>query len=933
MPPFIARGDELPRIAAAWDRLATGGGPVAAVLTGEAGLGKTSMLREAVRMIDPPRLLVGTARAEGAAPHDWFAAATAAVDRPEGVDERLWRVLRQEPLASPIPLPDGALLRGAVQALRRIIGPGPALLAVDDLHWLDLESLALWSELAAAWDLPVMLLACSRDPGEARHPRAAARTLARLSSIGARLPLRPFTSAETLTLVSAATGGPISRAAARTIHRRTGGNPFWVTELAVSGAKADTPLPGHLGALVRARLAGEDQDVWQVARDLALLGERIATGTATDLLGAPFRRHLPRLVAAGVLCHDHATVRFPHALIREAFAATALPHEAEALHLAALESARARGDDASIAMHALAIGAIDEAVGAAGRTARRQLANWLTESAQETAESALRSAPDHPDLLDTAGQAALVNGDFDSAQAHLERLTTIASDNAVRCAARLRLAEIAWHQGRIAHQWDCLDRADALAAPGSAEHARCLVARAMALVRNEDFGPIPGLCDEADPLLAHHGLTAERRSAAISRAMAVHRLGDPDSAADALRQVWREAEADGDLRWLCRAVNNLLVIEMPRLPGPQAWQCFEAGVRAVGDLGMAAWGGKIYRVAADFAIESGDLDRAWNLLSTRAADEPDPHERAVLAAKSGLLAVERDDRAAAVHYRREAFALIPGMDQAWVITYAHWLATAVAARFGDRSDVQTAMRAYRDAVPPDLHRRRTPRVLEVALLAVESGIDADAVQRFLARSLGTVPGPGSSPPAALMWMSIRAANGDWNGVVALLDGALNSGALNSGALNHDALDDGARKVGAHDDRRALDDTTNFPLPPTRRSTAHSLASQAYRQLGDIRAAIDHAERAAALLRHWPGWRSEQAQAHLTAIRPHVENPCQRLTARETEVLESAASGRTNRQIATALNISQRTVEVHMSRILAKTGTASRTEAVARYLRR
>ena len=51
-----------------------------------------------------------------------------------------------------------------------------------------------------------------------------------------------------------------------------------------------------------------------------------------------------------------------------------------------------------------------------------------------------------------------------------------------------------------------------------------------------------------------------------------------------------------------------------------------------------------------------------------------------------------------------------------------------------------------------------------------------------------------------------------------------------------------------------------------------------------------------------------------------------LTPRELEVLALVASGRTNRQIAQALFISESTAGVHVSNILGKLGVAGRTEA-------
>ncbi len=59
----------------------------------------------------------------------------------------------------------------------------------------------------------------------------------------------------------------------------------------------------------------------------------------------------------------------------------------------------------------------------------------------------------------------------------------------------------------------------------------------------------------------------------------------------------------------------------------------------------------------------------------------------------------------------------------------------------------------------------------------------------------------------------------------------------------------------------------------------------------------------------------------------------RLTTRELEVLRLAASGRSNKQIGSELELSPRTVQVHLSGVLAKFGVASRTEAVIEGLKR
>jgi DNA-binding NarL/FixJ family response regulator len=57
-----------------------------------------------------------------------------------------------------------------------------------------------------------------------------------------------------------------------------------------------------------------------------------------------------------------------------------------------------------------------------------------------------------------------------------------------------------------------------------------------------------------------------------------------------------------------------------------------------------------------------------------------------------------------------------------------------------------------------------------------------------------------------------------------------------------------------------------------------------------------------------------------------------LTAREREVLGLLAEGMSNKQIARSLGISVRTVTVHVSNLLRKTGASSRTEAALKAIR-
>jgi DNA-binding CsgD family transcriptional regulator len=103
---------------------------------------------------------------------------------------------------------------------------------------------------------------------------------------------------------------------------------------------------------------------------------------------------------------------------------------------------------------------------------------------------------------------------------------------------------------------------------------------------------------------------------------------------------------------------------------------------------------------------------------------------------------------------------------------------------------------------------------------------------------------------------------------------------------------------------------------------------AYRAAGDLAAAAEAATKARDVAR---AVGAEPILAQLAGLAVPVRargEPSTALTPRESEVLVLIADGNTNRQIARSLYISEKTVSVHVSNVLAKLGAAGRTEAVA-----
>ncbi|WP_329106338.1 LuxR C-terminal-related transcriptional regulator [Micromonospora sp. NBC_01699] len=237
---MVGRVGELTELARAWSSLAGSVTPArrTVVITGAAGVGKSLLVAAALDGFADPRpsvVLFGTARVHSPAPYDWLAAVLSGRDTaglPLPADALAW--LAQHPNAPRERYAPGTLLRLAVATVRALVGAGPAVIVVEDLHALDPASLNLIGELAAAPELPALLVVASRPPETALAPELAARTLARLT--GAPGAVRQHLGALTADQVAAVLAqvypdGTVERHLVEAVRERTGGNPYRLTEL------------------------------------------------------------------------------------------------------------------------------------------------------------------------------------------------------------------------------------------------------------------------------------------------------------------------------------------------------------------------------------------------------------------------------------------------------------------------------------------------------------------------------------------------------------------------------------------------------------------------------------------------------------------------------------------------------------------------------
>ena len=273
--------------------------------------------------------------------------------------------------------------------LRQVSAPGALhVLVVEDVHWADEASIDLLRFLGRRlWDAPVLLIATYRNDGLAAGDplRIALGDLATQRSTR-RVDLAPL-SADAVRILAGGTGLDPAE-----LYRLTGGNPFYVTEVVRAGLGA-VPSSARDAVLARAaRLGGGAREVLDVA---ALIGARVELDLLTSVTASP-PQVLDELLASGLLAEDGGWLRFRHEIARLAVQQAVALHRRADIHariLAALGSLGC-GDDARLAFHAEAAGDGPAVLHHAPRAARRAAELGSHREAAAQYERALRCAAD-----------------------------------------------------------------------------------------------------------------------------------------------------------------------------------------------------------------------------------------------------------------------------------------------------------------------------------------------------------------------------------------------------------------------------------------------------------------------------------------------------------------------------------------------------------
>jgi DNA-binding CsgD family transcriptional regulator len=354
-----------------------------------------------------------------------------------------------------------AALHGLYWLTVNLGSEGPLLLAVDDLHWADRPSLRFLVYLARRLEGLPVLVAGSLRPAE---PDADAALLGELANDPLSAIVRPAALSEAAVagVVRARFGDEAEDAFAAACHAATGGNPLLLSELlkalateGVAATAANVGVVADIGprAASRAvllRLARLPAETVEVARAIAVLGEQpdlTTVGALTGLDEAQAAAGTAALARAEIIRFE-PPLGFVHPLVRAAVYHDIPPGDRELRHERAASILLDAGAPAEqVAAHLLVVPARGDA--ARLETLQTAAAESFRKGAAESAVAYLRRAVDESRpgaergrLLLELGQAE-TRVDGPAATAHLREALESLSDPLDRGQARAALARTA----------------------------------------------------------------------------------------------------------------------------------------------------------------------------------------------------------------------------------------------------------------------------------------------------------------------------------------------------------------------------------------------------------------------------------------------------------------------------------------------------------
>jgi ATP/maltotriose-dependent transcriptional regulator MalT len=898
------------------DALKAGHGSVV-IVTGPAGVGKTTLLAEAVRLAADGGIVTfcgGGDPAARAVPLGPILEALVSADQPpldparlhelsQSPDQRFW------------------LLREIQEALEQAARSEPLLVVVDDLQWADAataSALVTLSRRLATHQIGWLL---ALRPGE--RPDAAQDAVGRLESAGAsEIRLGPLDKAAVAQIARDLLGGEPDEEL-REVLGRVDGQPFLLTELlrgltaenlvTVDGGTARLAagvcLPRRLVDSVvgqLARLTAPARDAVEMA---SVLGRSFSLDELAGLLGRPpldLRGEIREAIAAGLLTEDGNRLGFRHDLVREAVDASLpravrrsmrriavevmLQHGASPADVACLVMDIAEpGDVASAGLLRRAAAQIGRLSPAVAAPLSRRALDLTPRGGPERGEAVVQAI----DLLVQAGRAAEAAKLLTASESDL-------ADTVAEAQARLGIAMLMAQYAPAAVAEQCQA---ALRLPGvpPALRVQLLSLQACGLDISGEAAAAAGPVADAITEVALSGDPTAEIITFVPRALLAFAQGDWREALALASEAVRRQHEPKELRmWVPETWKSLLLISQLRLD--EAHAIIEAGTREDKEVPRNT--------------------RVWSMLRCRAR----------LAA--GQLADARAEAEAIMDMSDE----IGDGSFGYLNRIACYVLADIALRTGDPAGLQTARRVAAALYGTLVDCQTTKRLGAWLMVRLDGGPIGPDLLDVLAPGYVHACSPiGHADAVELVRLLLAAGQrSDAAAIIARLardaDGnpgfpGLRAAALHARALLDDDSDLALAAVQAYrrDPRplvraAALEDAGRL-LGERAKDEAVGYLDEAL-GLQSAAGADRDAARVRRLLRDHGAQRAPGRPDPAAARWPE-------LTASEFAVVRLVTEGASDREVAQRLYISAHTVNSHLRHVFAKLGIRSRVELARR----
>lgn len=927
-------------------------------LSGEPGIGKTALIREFIERCRRARHTALSGRATeferdvplaafADAIEDATSSATSALPQPSDSIERSLLAtvlpsltpLTKSTRANAEPNERNRLLHAVHSYLELLAGHAPLLLALDDLQWADPASIDLVCRLLHRGLADRSLLVLASRSGHSEPRLQAALLEAERHGRAERIELAPLSVDDAKELL----GGEVKAGLAEMLYRQSGGNPFYLEQLAslsragktpsmMGSASLDGAVPSSVDIAIKSELDGLSSSAMRLLQCAALLGDPFEADLAAETaeLGeAAALADLDELLAVELIRTSSSArrFRFRHPIVRRAVYESGGAGWRLKAHERAAAILEARGESpAARAPH----------VERSARTGDLVAATLLAQAGQELMSRAPASA--------SHWLAAAI------------RVTPDSKENVeLRLGLLTQRAAALWLAGRIEDSREALRRVLALQPDRPSE------LRLQAVVLSAVLDELLGTQEEGRKLLSEElaKLADDRgdQAAELKRELACTYAIDADWASV---RKWASDALASDCQQMTR-VGALAVLAMAELSGGDR----DEGLRMVSESAEA------FDRLADDDVGAFTLNTvAWlssaELSAERFSDALRHSERSLRISRAAgqpltvpLVAVQANaleylgrvaELAVVAETVTEAALLSPSE---LTLSWAMGMRCRSSLLRGDLTDaVRCGERGAVAAAATTSPLSGVARVL-LAEASLETGQPARCREQLLGPAEEILPPPFPRYFEALAYeLLVRAeiALGDLQSAKAFAERAWQRAQTLqtdlSFAFVHRALalvaiqqDDAEMAAAQSLSACAAAERTGAPIEAARAKIVHgrALAATGDRATAHVTLRYAHEQ----LLSHAAVRYSDEAARELRKLgravarrspNPHTAVDVLGLTAREYEVMVLVAFGKTNREIARDLFISARTVDRHVARIFEKLGVNSRAAASSAFER-